>query len=637
LAAGISALVLAPAAGAEDLGRIDPEGAKKLAERYSPIIMLKGQDEPCDTSGESYGPTAVDIVLDNPEVLLRQVGRNDPVMRTAPGASDLFELGEGFYLDFPGGSLEPGCIYERDFERYSAEFPAVVYAHVVQEADHPDQLALQYWFYWYYNDWNNKHESDWEGIQLLFEASSIEEALASEPVSVGYAQHEGGERASWDASKLERDGDHPVVYSSAGSHASYFSSAVYMGRSASEGFGCDNTDGPSDRYDTDVVVLPDTVDDATDPLAWLAYEGRWGERQNGAFNGPTGPVAKERWLEPVEWHEELRPSSVVIPAGDSFGERVIGSFCSTVEWGSRQLILLTTSPLRLLISAVAAGYVARFLSRRTDWSEVSSSPVAARRRGGQIIRAAFGRYRQSWPALVRFGAVWLPAVFVAGLLSALLSVLPVIGDLLGIAGDQSGSRLIFAATAGSLPQLAAAFAVNAMVASYFGSRDSGPGRSPSEAIAHAWARRRPLASTFGRALLVVSVLAVSVIGIPWAIRQWIRYQFSAQAVMLEDMDGPTALRRSTNLVEGRWWHTAIMVSLFNLLPGVSALLVGLLVLLGISGLPLWIYTSLMTLVYAAFVPLTAIAQLMLYGDAAVEHEDMAIEGQLLDAGTGRSS
>ncbi len=156
-----------------------------------------------------------------------------------------------------------------------------MYAHVVQQPDEPDLVFVQYWIYWYYNDWNNKHESDWEGITLKFEASSVEEALAGEPVAVGYSQHEGGERADWDDDKLEREGDHPVVYSSAGSHASYFGSEVYLGRGAAEGFGCDTTTGPSERVEPEVILLPDAVDDPDDPLAWLAFNGRWGERQSG--------------------------------------------------------------------------------------------------------------------------------------------------------------------------------------------------------------------------------------------------------------------------------------------------------------------------------------------------------------------
>ena len=282
--------------------------------------MLKQQAEDCDPDGEPYRPSSVDIVLDNPEVALRQLGNADPVVKWAPSASDLFGLNQGFYLDFPGSALSPGCIYETDFWKYTGDRPAAVYAHIVQDPSRRDRLYLQYWFYWYFNDWNNKHESDWEGITLQFEAASIEEALAGQPVAVGYSQHEGGERALWNDTKLTRDGDHPVVYSSAGSHASYYGSAVYLGRGASEGFGCDTTTGPSDRVVPEVVVLPDRVDDPNDPLAWLSFNGRWGERQSGPFNGPTGPAAKDRWLDPAPWFEDLRDDSVVIPGGESAGQ-----------------------------------------------------------------------------------------------------------------------------------------------------------------------------------------------------------------------------------------------------------------------------------------------------------------------------
>src|SRR4029077_8924959 len=137
-----------------------------------------------------YRPSLVDIVLDNPEVVLRQVGNNDPVVMRGPKASDLFGLNEGFYIDFPGTALSPGCIYEKDFRKYTGDRPAAVYAHIVQDPHRRDRLYLQYWFYWYFNDWNNKHESDWEGVTLQFEAGSVEEALARQPLAVGYSQHD---------------------------------------------------------------------------------------------------------------------------------------------------------------------------------------------------------------------------------------------------------------------------------------------------------------------------------------------------------------------------------------------------------------------------------------------------------------
>ena len=46
-----------------------------------------------------------------------------------------------------------------------------MYAHVAYDPAYPGQLALQYWMYYVFNDWNNLHEGDWEMIQLNFHAA----------------------------------------------------------------------------------------------------------------------------------------------------------------------------------------------------------------------------------------------------------------------------------------------------------------------------------------------------------------------------------------------------------------------------------------------------------------------------------
>jgi hypothetical protein len=611
----------APRGGAQENAQESPDVAQQLAEKYAPIMMLKTQDGPCDSDGEPYGPTSIDIVLDNPEVVLRQVSPGNPVVMTAPGASDLFRLGQGFYLDFPGDVVAPDCIFETDFRKYSQDLPAVVYAHIVQQDGHPDQLALQYWFYWYYNDWNNKHESDWEGIQLLFDASTVDAALASDPVSVGYAQHEGGERAEWDSSKLEREGARPVVYSSAGSHASYYGSALYLGRSAGEGFGCDNTDGPSDRIDPEVVLLPDTVEDPDSPLAWLAFGGRWGERRNGPFNGPTGPAAKERWLEPIDWHEELRDASVIVPKGDSQATAVISGFCGVIESGSGVLISFTTSPLRLLIGFGLMVLLARWAALRTTWESVDPSPLRRRRRAGQIIRLAPTGYRRAPWTMLTFSLVYLPTAIVVAVLAAFVSILPVLGDIAGVAGRASGTSLVLALLAGGLPHLVALILVTAMTAANLGRRADGRGRPPAtDAVKLVWSRRRPLAAALLRASAIVIGLCVTVVGIPWGIRQLVRYQFAPHAVVLEDLDGQSSLARSSELVNGRWWHTAVMVATVNALVVTAAMVVGVILLVVFNQVPLWLFSILITLVSGLVVPVAAVALTMLYGDAVAEKE-----------------
>ena len=595
------------------------ESVQELAERFAPIIMLKEQEDECDPDGEPYAPASVDIVLDNPEIALRQVGGGNPTVMRGPSAEDLLGLGEGFFLDFPGSSLEPGCVYQRDFEKYTEVYPPTVYAHVVRQPDVPDRVFVQYWIYWYYNDWNNKHESDWEGITVVFEATSVDDALTVEPMAVGYSQHEGGERADWDADKLTREGDRPVVYASAGSHASYFEDAIYLGRGASEGFGCDDTTGPSERVDPAVVVLPDMVDDPADPLAWVSYEGRWGERQNGAFNGPTGPAVKDRWLEPAPWFDDLRTSSFVIPAGNTSANEVIDVFCVAVEWGSGQLVAFTVSPLRLILTGILVFFTAKFLLGRTDWGRVPTTPIVRRRRAGQILRSAIGIYGAAPLIFILFGLVYIPAAFLTGVLGGLIQLVPGVAALASLARGSTGTSLVLAAFVGSIANVAAFVVVNAIVAEYL----DGPRRGVDaavEAIRSTWERRRALFGAFGRSFAIVFVLLISFVGVPWGIRQLVRYQFVGQAVACDGLDGAAALDRSSSLVRGRWLHTALVIALLNGAVALLALVFGLLILLVATGLPLWLFAATVSLVSALTVPIAAIAMTLLYGDAIAEHE-----------------
>jgi hypothetical protein len=75
----------------------------------------------------------------------------------------------GYHLDFPGNALTPGCTYDRWSHRLNGSLKPVTYARVVSDPSHPGKLALQYWFFYVFND---KHEGDWEMIQLDFNAAS---------------------------------------------------------------------------------------------------------------------------------------------------------------------------------------------------------------------------------------------------------------------------------------------------------------------------------------------------------------------------------------------------------------------------------------------------------------------------------
>ena len=72
---------------------------------------------------EPYRPSSVDLVLGNPEVILRDVNGN--IVTKGPTASFLFGRPDTDYMDLPGDPLHPGCQFEQDFKRWSEGKPAV--------------------------------------------------------------------------------------------------------------------------------------------------------------------------------------------------------------------------------------------------------------------------------------------------------------------------------------------------------------------------------------------------------------------------------------------------------------------------------------------------------------------------------
>src|SRR4051812_35003624 len=154
LLAAVGALLLACllAAGAS---AADP--ASQLAEKWSPVVRLVAQPEPC-AHGEPYEPDDVAVVLGTPDVALRAPWGSGTVVKIGPVGADLSQRLTGYHLDFPGDALNPGCDYDKWSHTVSAEAKPTVYARAIPE---DGKLALQYWFFYVFNDFNDKHEGDW--------------------------------------------------------------------------------------------------------------------------------------------------------------------------------------------------------------------------------------------------------------------------------------------------------------------------------------------------------------------------------------------------------------------------------------------------------------------------------------------
>ncbi len=608
----LAALVLAPPSRA---GLSDQAA---LAARFAPVVRLVAQTEACGP-GEPYRPLDVNLLFGEPTVALRGPWRPPDLVTIAPTAGDLVGRFE-YHLDFPGDALDPGCSYER-WERWLTREGGspTVYAHVARDPGYPGKIALQYWFFYVFNDFNNLHEGDWEMIQLDFDASSAREALKQDPVAVGYSSHEGAERAEWGDDKLEIvDGTHPVVYPAAGSHANKYTPALYLGSSADAGVGCDDTRGPHIQILPIVKTIPGNTAAAQRTFPWIAFQGRWGELQPAFFNGPTGPNLKTQWTEPIKWSQGWRSRSYAVPTGGLFGTGATDFFCGAVAIGSRGLIQLLRNPGATLIVLGALLAIALFAATRTEWRPSAPLRIARRRRWGQILTAAGRMYVAKWPLFLGIGLLFIPLGVVVSLLEAL--VLGGFG-LLGVdtTGESAGALALLVVAIGAILTLLGITLVQAATARALVEIDQGHRVGPVRAYRFAFAKLRPLTGGLAVAVAIVVPLTVTAVLIPVAVWLAVRWALLAQAVELEDRSGLDALRRSTELVRGRWLRVASLVGAGAALVFIAGPLLGTLLILGTDA-PLPLLNVVAGVVYALAMPFVALTTTYVYLDARVRAE-----------------
>jgi hypothetical protein len=596
----------------------ESSAAAQLARAYAPITMVREeQDPPCETSAEQYEPTSVDTVLGNPSVTLQRFvpGKGLEDVKVAPTAADIAGLGEGYYLNLDGEALGETCVYAKDFEKLEdeGEAPVTTYAHIAREAGHPG-FVLQYWFFWYFNQFNDLHEGDWEGMQISFEAQTPAAALAEEPRQIILFQHAGGERADWTDAKVQKEGTHPIVYPAAGSHATFYDSAVYIenGQEGS-GLGCDNTSEPVRELRPRPVLLPDHVTDRG-RFRWLSYYGRWGEMEKGYNNGPTGPQTKTVWKEPFAWMEEQRSTSPRLPAGSIVGPQVTRAFCGVVAEASNLINLDAKSrPAAIATIAVALILIALFVGL-TRWGPVDLAQLRARRSFGQLIRAARRLYGRHWPVLVAIGLTAIPIVGGANQLAGLLSGGGGVDEATGHAGFNLALGELLEGIARPVASAIVASVVVVLVRLLVESRPAG--------FRASW---RGMGERFWRvvgaqlmATLGVLLLALTVIGIPWAVNKYVAWNFVKQEVLFTDKGIREAFRGSSDLVRGRWWHTVRVAGFLWLVSVVVGPVASFALIF--TTLPLIWINLLGALIFSLLIPYVAIGETLLYFDLQARAE-----------------
>lgn len=288
-----------------DLDRdgIPDEVEDALARQYAPIVILDRDDR--------IRPASIPW-------LLERIGNDEVGADVRPGDP---LLGRHRYDDETRrGSVDPD-----DW---------VTYVHVFPRAD--GGIGIQYWFFYPYSEGPLvfSHESDWEHMTVHLD-------VTGEPTGAYLSAHENnspGKFVPWD--KLRREGDHPVVLSARGTHATYarhrdlawferagrcddLDRCIHPVWRTWEGGGLENLGErafPRLAFRRERFDPAQALADAIDALDALIHPGRWGGR--GTLPGtsaPKGPFFQRGFChgaldacrrEPGEWMRLFQDEAV---------------------------------------------------------------------------------------------------------------------------------------------------------------------------------------------------------------------------------------------------------------------------------------------------------------------------------------
>jgi hypothetical protein len=612
------------------------DSSGELARRYAPVVRIVEQKEDCG-HGEAFVPTNVNLILGQPEVVLRGPWDKTNIIKIGPTAQDLSRGLPDYRLDFPGHAVTPGCTYDEWSHRINLGHAPTVYAHVVHDPAYPNELALQYWFFYVFNNFNDKHEGDWEMIQLDFDTATPEQALGMKPALVGYSQHEGAESAHWGDSKLQIvDGTHPVVYAALGSHANYFTSALHLGRSAAEGVGCDNTSGPSTQLTPKVELVPTDKAAYLRAFPWLGFQGHWGEEHEAFYNGPTGPSTKVQWTQPIMWaNTEWHHNSFTVPAGSTVGGTATGFFCGTVATGSTLLTALVgnPSPFYFLLTAVFA--LILWLTSRTQWHPSAPLHLQRRRSWGSIVTASRRMYLGHLRLFLGIGLLFLPiGIFVTGV-QYLIFRQGFLNGLVNSAGSSNADVVFLAVMLGVTFTGFGLAVLNGATMAAMADLDAGRQTGARAAYKQVLPKLGSILGVVVIAGVITGLVALTSIGLLLSIWLIVRWALVAQVVLLEDLSALAALRRSAKLVHRNWWRVATMLLFVTTVALLLGPLVGTLLLL-VTNASFDFINLVSSVVYVFVLPYAAIASTYLYFDLRVVNQneaESAEEGDVLPAET----
>jgi hypothetical protein len=116
-----------------------------------------------------------------------------------------------------------------------------------------------------------------------------------------------------------------------------------------------------------------------------------------------------------------------------------------------------------------------------------------------------------------------------------------------------------------------------------------------------------------KAVAIVILLGVTIVGLPWAINRAVHWLFLEQAILLDGYDRRQAPGVSRGAVRGSWWRVFAISSVLNFIGLATGLIVVTPILL-FTTMPLGWVNAISSLVYVSVAPFVALSYTFLYFD-----------------------
>ncbi|HZB85198.1 MAG TPA: hypothetical protein VE289_01410 [Gaiellaceae bacterium] len=277
--------------------------------------------------------------------------------------------------------------------------------------------------------------------------------------------------------------------------------------------------------------------------------------------------------------------------------------------------MLVADPLPVLFVIGALLALALFALGRTTWRPTAPLRAMRRRAWGQTLAAPWRMYVARWRLFMGIGLAFVPVVVLIAALQALVfggagfvgveregesgGVLALLVGVIGTTLALTGLGLVQGATARALVEI-----------------DNRRPIDPIRAYRLAFVRFRPMLAAVAAAVALVALLGATLALVPVAVWLVGRWALIAQAVELEGVSPLRVLRRSSELVRGRWLKVVSLVVAGAAVALAVGPLVGALLIL-LTDAPFALLNVVAGLVYVIAMPLVALTTAYVYFDAVV--------------------